>query len=495
MKQLSWLVLVLTLAIPGFAIASPGDVFEQLPGAASPVQVRLLTRNHDAFYARWWVLDQAKSTIDCTYFGAGTDIIGRAFLGKLLQKARQGVKIRLMVDARGSLRLFNPIFHQDYLPALATFPNVTVRVYNDLLANLKKLPGSIVDRIAANHSKMVIVDRQWIVAGGRNLQLHWYTDPKDDPKSIRDADILARGASPADQATRAFEDEFDGLRNAHLSGLDRQQFETVTARLDLARQAMQGHMTGRPEAALTALAAAGFDAAEDTVQTLRDEFELFRSMTNYDSFVPLAGAHTSPVVVLGKHSRVTTMDNAVTQMLMKMIDAAEHEIVIASAYMVLTERARAALRNASLRGVKIRILTNSPQSSDSFMTQAWFVKEWKDYLRDIPNMRLFAIADKHKLHGKVFCFDGQVSVVGSYNLDPRSQDINAEDVAVMRSPEVTADLLAWYEQFIPHSLEYKIRVNPDGSVSQVTGPSDHCSRMMLWILRVVGRMEFLRPVV
>ena len=490
------LVLFLAVAFCGacFAAALPTveETFDSLFANEPPVDTRLLTNNHQAWYARWSVLSGAKTTIDCTYFQVTSDITGKAFLGLLLKKAQEGVKIRLMVDNRGAFSLTNPIWQSDYLPALATFPNVEIRVYNPLTALFRGLPNIFIRTIASNHSKLVIVDGQWLVAGGRNLLAKWYSDPIDDPEAVEDADLLVRGKSVATQAKRAFEDEYGQLKNATVKPLKPKQFAKAIAPLEAARQALFDRMMG-----LRAPAIPEGDAPElHEARDLASELARFESMRHYASFVPYPRPSRWPVVLLGKHSAAAKRGIGITDALIRMIDSSREEIVIANPYMVLTDRARAALKAASDRGVKIRYVTNSPESTDSVFTQAWFVKEWKDYLRTLTNLRIFAIAAKRKLHGKVFVFDRKVCGVGSYNMDPMSEQINAEELMLVRSAPFAKECLDWIDELgQKYALEYRIRIMPDGTVRQLVGPSDHCGRIVLMILKVIGSLSFLRPVV
>lgn len=481
------LVLALSLAVQP-AVAGVEEVFDALPDSSERGDIRLLTDNHEAWYARWNLMERAQTTLDCTYFSATTDIIGRAFLGMLARKAAAGVKVRLMVDLRGSLPLFNPIFHQDYLPALASLPGVQVKVYNAYQRGLSLVPAALLSGIASNHSKMLIADGSLVVAGGRNLKVPWFTSPSDDSHAITDADVVCGGAGVAAQATRVFLTEFAGMRNLQIRPLPPAEAAKVLARLETARAALHAHMTRQNVTVV--------ETADDTLAGIEKELEPFRSMRSYERFRLFPVLQERPrMVVLGKGSAANPGQNPITDTLVRFIDAAESEIEIGSAYMVLTDRARAALKAASARGVRIRVLTNSPESTGSLLTQAWFVKEWKDYMRELPTMRLFAIAEKRKLHGKVFVFDHKVSVVGSYNMDPMSEQINGEQVAVIRSRVFSWRLEAWLALVKFSAIEYEIRRHSDGTVSQVVGPSDHCSRTVLWLLKLIGSFSFLRPMV
>jgi phosphatidylserine/phosphatidylglycerophosphate/cardiolipin synthase-like enzyme len=48
---------------------------------------------------------------------------------------------------------------------------------------------------------------------------------------------------------------------------------------------------------------------------------------------------------------------------------------------------------------------------------------------------------KMALHAKSMVVDGKISVVGSFNLDPRSANLNTESITVIHSKDVAAHLL------------------------------------------------------
>lgn len=468
------IIVLLTLS------AAPARALDIAPsdGTSTTARIRLVTDNHDAWYARWFVISQAKSTIDCTYFTVANDMVGEALIGLLLKKAEEGVKIRLMVDARGSMAMSMSPFAKDYLPALLHYPNVEVRKYNPFRAELAKVPAGIRAFIASDHAKILIADGQWVVAGGRNIDDHWFTSPTDDPLAFHDVDFVAQGEGIGEQAKRAFEDEYHALTTMPVQPHSPKAFERARAFLTKARQTMDDLIHG--------LVVPG----EANV-----EIKLFRSMNRYASFQPFPVEHNVPVTLVGKHSAANPGHNPITETLLKLLDGAQSEITIAHAYMVLTDRVKASLIAAGKRGVKIRYLTNSPESTHSYLTQSRFVKEWKTYLRDVPGLRIFAIAEHHKLHGKMIVVDGKVSILGSYNMDPMSENINAEDVAVVESPEFAQTALNWMGEVQPESLEYKIRIEADGTLTQLVGPSDHCRRSILALLAVLGWFDFLRPLI
>jgi phosphatidylserine/phosphatidylglycerophosphate/cardiolipin synthase-like enzyme len=71
------------------------------------------------------------------------------------------------------------------------------------------------------------------------------------------------------------------------------------------------------------------------------------------------------------------------------------------------------------------------------------------------------------LHSKSIVIDGHTTVIGSYNLEPRSTNLNTECIAVIRSEEISRRLLKFMEEeFLPaNSWQISKDYNPDKKAS------------------------------
>jgi putative cardiolipin synthase len=68
------------------------------------------------------------------------------------------------------------------------------------------------------------------------------------------------------------------------------------------------------------------------------------------------------------------------------------------------------------------------------------------------------------LHAKSMVIDGHITVIGTFNLDPRSANLNTECVTVIYSDAIAARVLAGMEvEFQPENAwETTLASNPDG---------------------------------
>lgn len=455
--------------------------------------VRFLPENVTSWYARWSIMDNARRSIDTTYFIVEPDIFGRSMLGMLLKKAREGIQIRLMVDARGTKGLARKFFGQDILQELAKFKNVAIRVYNPVSSKLLAAFDDIRKITASNHDKILLVDGEDLITGGRNISMNYFVDPRDVPTVYRDSDVLIRSKLVAKQAREAFESEFTCGSNFTIGGDALGNIDDMHRHLDIAYQAMRRYMLG---SGLFELKNPEKFSSEtrSLVGAVNAELKQYPHLVGYANFRLFQGEHAWPVRLLDKHSR-TGFKNEITFNLISLMDSSKREIIIQNPYVVLTPEAEAALQRASNRGVKVIIQTNSPMSSDSLLTQAMFLGDWRQILKKMPTVEIYAYKLQNKLHSKVFVFDREVAVIGTYNMDYVSEQINSEEVAVVKSKPFATQVANRIAEDMRNSHQYQIEVQPDGSIKTLFGPESHSDPKVLDRLKMLTRLNWLRPLI
>lgn len=486
-------MLALGLALPALAQEGVHQFFAQ--GLAPEqglheAQVRLLPENAEAWYARWYVVENARETLDITYFNFYLDPFGKSLLGLLRLKADQGVKIRLMVDTRGSFAASHKLMGQRYLRELAAHENIEVRSYRGLTKVAKELPRQFREFFASNHDKIVVADGEWAVMGGRNLGEKYFVDPTDHPDAYIDNDVLLRGEALGEQLTRAFAEEFEALPNFEIHEGWMDGWTDKAPELDVFRRAVHRWMTGG------GVFEPGQTGFRKVLEKLNAELVGLPHLRSYTAFAadPWQGRRSYPCKVLDKHS-LGGPKNDITPNLVRLLDAAEQRIVIQNAYLVMTEKTLAAFERAAARGVKIDIHTNSPASTGNIFVQAFFLRDWSEWMRRIPTMRIFMAKGPRKIHSKVFVVDDQVTLIGSYNIDPMSETINSEVVTLFDSGAFSRRARLAIEGFLPDAAECKIRIESDGSVTPLHGPEDHLKGAKGLVTKWISKLGFLRPLI
>jgi len=132
------------------------------------------------------------------------------------------------------------------------------------------------------------------------------------------------------------------------------------------------------------------------------------------------------------------------------------------------------------RGVRIRVLTNTLVSNDVLAAHAGYSGRRKQVLEsgvdlfelradaEVIKKRIAFFGAKAALHAKVVVFDRKDVFVGSFNLDPRSADINTEAGLYIESPELAAQVIAWMDEGVRPENSYRVLLDAHGNLSWVT---------------------------
>jgi len=166
-----------------------------------------------------------------------------------------------------------------------------------------------------------------------------------------------------------------------------------------------------------------------------------------------------------------------------LLDGARESVIVESPYLVPTRELREGLRRAIARGVHVRILTNSLAATDNLWPQAGYAGEKDDLVRS--GVELWEYQGPECLHAKDAVIDGETIVVGSYNLDPRSQRLNRELALVVTNRELAADLRARMDRHLERAARIDERGYPAGARERYPG-IPRKKVWQLWLLRLVA---------
>jgi cardiolipin synthase len=138
---------------------------------------------------------------------------------------------------------------------------------------------------------------------------------------------------------------------------------------------------------------------------------------------------------------------AIEQVLLASVYAAEHELVLTTPYFVPDESLLAALLSAPGRGVDVTLIV--PARVDSHMTHYASRAFQGDLLAAGARIALY---QGGLLHTKSLTVDGQLSLFGSLNLDPRSLRLDFEITLAVYDAEFTAALRQLQQRYIEKSV-------------------------------------------
>lgn len=142
----------------------------------------------------------------------------------------------------------------------------------------------------------------------------------------------------------------------------------------------------------------------------------------------------------------TVRYSAMPEMFESLMHAARHDLVISSPYYVPNESLQDAICAAAYRGVDVTIIF--PARNDSWIVAAASRSYYADLLAAGVKIHEYVGG---LLHTKSLTMDGEVSLIGSANMDRRSFELNYENNILFVDQELTADLRRRQQQYLDSS--------------------------------------------
>ncbi len=116
--------------------------------------------------------------------------------------------------------------------------------------------------------------------------------------------------------------------------------------------------------------------------------------------------------------------DTLTERLAEILTNAETEANIITPYLIPTERLMGIFKQLQTRGIKVRIITNSLQSTDNLFAQAGYRAAKKELIS--LGIEIYEYNGPDTVHAKTAVVDGKVALIGTFNIDPRSAHLNRE---------------------------------------------------------------------
>ena len=96
-------------------------------------------------------------------------------------------------------------------------------------------------------------------------------------------------------------------------------------------------------------------------------------------------------------------------------------------------------------------ITNSLYSANNIMASPNYLFQRKKFLD--TGINIYEYLGEESIHGKAMVFDNQITLVGSFNMDSRSVNLNTETMVVVDSPDFTQDFMAQIKPLLDQSLQ------------------------------------------
>jgi putative cardiolipin synthase len=474
------------------ASAIPAAQGSQLDARIAPVEARnpgasgfrLLSDGPEAFAVRAGSTKLAGRSLDVQTYIWHNDLTGLSLAAALLAAADRGVQVRLLLDDMDARA-------KNYgLAALDAHPNIEVRLFNPLASRSGAMSmgveflggfGRLNHRM---HNKSWIADNRIAVVGGRNLGDEYFG--ASDEVNFVDLDFAMVGPVVRDVSA-----SFDRYWNSPAV------YPIAVLSLDGVSEASLAHLRDKLAPAVEKSYVSRYAELlkqDDAVERLLGGDWPMTWTTGY-RFVS-----DDPL----KATREEGLDRSdVLVALREALAMTRQETSIISPYFVPGEAATASLTARAQSGTRVRILTNSLAANDVAAVHGGYSRYRKQLLEG--GIELFELKPQQgaeveqsffgssgaSLHTKALTIDGETLFVGSFNLDPRSAELNTEQGVLATNPELARQLETIFERQVAGDRAWQVSL-VDGKLHWSDGSAEYDSepmasagrRFQAWLARV-----------
>ncbi|MCA0430567.1 MAG: phospholipase D family protein [Bacteroidetes bacterium] len=427
--------------------------------------VYVLENGDEAMITRAWLCQQATKTIDIQYFIFSVDNVGLIACNYLLEAANRGVKVRILVD--DMMVEAEP----EQIANLNAHPNIEIKIYNsgvnigkNIIQKLKAFKNDFHKSNQRMHNKTFIVDEKVVITGGRNIADEYFD--YDHDYNFRDRDVFLIGKTCANVSQ-----SFNCFWNNNLSI----EIDTILKNENIKIDTLNAYSTLRNYACNPLNF---WPQIKNRITNLHLNFNNILQSNKFHWVDSLAFVSDEP----GKQPNKNELPKT-TQTLANLLKQAKKNILIESPYLITNTETEKLFEETIKRGVTIKVLTNSLLSTDNIDAFGGYQRCRENLLNigikifefkpDAKSRFKLLTGDLQKkknftpifgLHAKTMVIDGSISVIGTFNLDPRSEYLNTECVTVIPNKQIAKNI----SEFIlidmqkENAWETTKTFNPDG---------------------------------
>lgn len=406
--------------------------------------VTLLQNGKVAYETRYRIARAATKYIYLQYLYYKNDESGNILADILIEKARQGVDVRVIVTGldMNSVLGFNFANH----------------IAHKLRAGgvkmlFKDAPNRVPSKVLnCNHQKLFIVDDRLAITGGMNISDE-YAMGSVRMEGWRDTDVLLEGPIVAE------------MKDLFLVNCELALNEPNIIRDDAAELAREQKKF------------ADFEMEVGSAFTPGDNPRLIKEVLK-EYFPTPPVVRDAEVRFIDHHP--ADGDDHVLQVLLWYLDRASREVVLETPYFIPSKPLRASLIKAALRGVKVVMITNSMYSNDMGKYIVYASHSYFQELLD-AGVQIYEWYGAQTLHSKVNYFDGAAVTIGSYNLNSRSHILDTENIALIEDARFAAHV----KTMLDRDLEYCYPVTREEAAGWKKNFSSNVQMKLFRLLGVV----------
>jgi len=410
----------------------------------------ILSTGPEALMMRIALVEASQRSLDMQYFSTREDTTGKLLLEAVTRAADRGVRVRMLLDD-WELEDF-----EAGAVSLNTHPNIEIRVFNpystqdeSFFAHIGNVFSDMDQFTKRMHNKAIIADNQVSIMGGRNLGDEYFEASKD--MDFRDIDVFASGP-----ITRQISNNFDTYWNSDesfpISVINLPPPDAAT--IKKLHDDMKQHWNAM---------------IKSPVGKRLNRMPLPREVKG--GTVPLVWARAE--LAADNPGKIDQQDGTTISVpaiaINQMARGARHELIIFTPYFVPLDAGVEWLNALVVRGIAVRIVTNSLASTDMVPAQAGY-GNYREALvkggvelyeikssQPKPSIKsMFKPSSQNGLHAKIYMVDRRDLAIGSFNFDPRSTHLNTEQMLIIHSPVLCAEIVKVFKEVTSPASSYRI---------------------------------------
>lgn len=390
-------------------------------------RVQLIESQKNGVSIRIKLIENARESIDISYYTFRNGKVAKMMLASILDAADRGVEVRILLDSLSFLPSLAGEL-KDIMYGMNSNENINWKFYHPV--NLL-FPFNWNKRL---HDKMIIVDGNLALIGGRNIADNYYIGDTKWRKFSKDRDVLIF----KDETLGDYYSVIEDMKNYYDDTWDYKYSKSLKKKLSSKEK-------NKNSLACENLKLEYIELRYDFKEELdRINWYDYTIASNYIEFVH------NPV-------RSINHDPWCLQKILSLSSQAKESIFIQSPYIIPTRRIKAEFNEYDIDLEKIKILTNSYYSSPNYLSISAYSNH-KDQMVD-NKVKICEYQGDGSLHSKTYMFDDYISVVGSFNLDSRSSYINSETMIVIASEDFAEKL----KDNIQVDLDKALKIDTDYS--------------------------------
>ena len=435
----------------------------------------LIVSGRDAFATRAVLADLAERTLDLQYYIAADDMTTDLLLLRIEAAAQRGVRVRILLDD------IYPPTRRIAQRASALHPSIQVRLYNPFFWSDSwdpvRVGELIVDAERLNrrmHNKLWITDNAAAIVGSRNLGDAYFDGL--DSGNFSDVDLLATGPIVA-ELSQAFDVYWNSASAVPIENLAETPDAAQSERLRQSLRARAIACEDTPSCA--SLVPPTLQEETDWLRTKIGQLVWATTELSYD----LPEEEKSSVPSGVEHGWIEDRPGGAR---------IRSELLIVSPYLVFGEDGLSHLADMRRRGIRVAVLTNSLDSTDSLAAHAGYARQRTALLSS--GVELFEMrpqigfnhgrthwlqAAAGSLHAKIIVQDRERAIVGSANQDPRSRLYNPEIWLTVRSKDLAAELAALFDEASDKHHAYKVELASSGNAQWLEWHTEESGRTVV----------------